>query len=587
MKSRWRFAIFIFGVLPLLWSFYDRNQAAPVPVSTQSIDPEPYPKDYFMPPVTGPVRLTGTCGELRPDHFHAGIDIDGYTGNPVFAAAEGFVDRIKVSATGYGNVLYVKHPNGYTTVYAHLDRFASDIQKYVKENQYRTESFEVELNPPNSMFKVKKGQEIAKLGNTGSSGGPHLHFEIRNPAGKTINPLLFNIPVADNIAPELRDMKIYFLNDKREVLGSKAFPLLKDKTGHIGLESDTVMVGGWRVGFGVKTYDKSNGRRNDNGVYSVALLADDQPAFEWRAEAFDFDETRYLNAHIDYATKRRYGAWFHRCFVMPGDNLSNYTPTPSMGAIQLYKDKPVKIQIKIADAAGNSFSLIFWVLRDENAMETFISAPYQFQIPYDADTRIDLDGFSMAMEKGSVYETLGFQYSTSTDQNGDAFSITHHLHNNRTPVHKYFDLSIRPNNIPAHLRNKAVIANCDDGKPDNCGGAWQGEFLKTRVRSFGDYCVMVDTVPPSIKPVVFSPDMRKKSNLSFKISDNFAVSGTANGMRYRGTIDGKWVLFEYDKKRARLTYEFDEHIGAGEHLLSLKVTDDRGNESVFERKFLR
>lgn len=540
-----------------------------------------------MPPVAGPVYLTGTCGELRPDHYHAGADIDGRVGNPVFAAADGYIDRIKVMESGYGNVLYLKHPNGYTTVYAHLDRFSSEVQRYVKEYQYSHERFAVEIDPPPTLFKVKKGQEIAKLGNSGSSSGPHLHFEVRSPAGKSINPLLFGLPVVDNIAPDLRDMKVYFLAEDRSVLGSKAFPLQKDKKGVIGVENDTIAIGGWRIGFAVKTYDHSNGRRNDNGVYSVALWADEELAFQWTAEAFDFDESRYMNAHIDYSAKQRYGAWFHRCFVLPGDKSGNYTPTPSMGAIQIFKEKPVKIRLKISDAAGNSNTLIFWVIRNENAMETFVSPPYQFEVPFDADSRFDLDGFSMVMAKGSLYENLAFEYNTTPDESSGIYSPMHHLHDSRTPVHKYFDLSIRPANLPAELRNKAVIANCNDGKPDNCGGTWSGDMLKTRVRTFGDYCIMADTIAPSITPVVFAADMRKKLSMAFRISDNFAISGTADGMRYRGTVDGKWVMFEYDKKRARLTYDFDEHVGPGEHMLKLSVVDDKGNERVFERKFLR
>lgn len=586
MNRRWRIGLLVSGLIPILWVFHNTNPASS-PVIQPQITQDDYPKDYFAPPVKPPVYLTGTCGELRPNHFHAGLDIDGHIGVPVYAAADGYVDRIGVNASGYGNVLYIRHPNGYTTVYGHLDHFASGIQRYVKENQYRRETFEIELNPPNTMFPVKKGQEIARMGNTGSSSGPHLHFEIRNPAGKSINALLFGIPVHDDIAPELRDMKIYFLNDKREVLGSKAFPLVKDRTDHVGLESDTVRIGGWRVGFGVKTYDQMNGRSNDNGVYSIALWADEQLAFEWKAEAFDFDESRYLNAHIDYAARKKYGAWFHRCFVLPGDKLSNYTPTPTMGAIQLFKEKPVKIRLIIKDAAGNSNTTIFWALRDENAMETFVSPPYQYELPFDSDSRIDLDGFSMSMDKGSLYETLPFQYSATTEESSNRYSPMYHLQDDRTPVHKYFDLSIRPKGVPTGLRNKVVIANYGDGRPDNCGGTWQGDMLKTRVREFGNYCVMVDTVPPAIKPVVFSRDMRKRSAISFRIRDNFAISGVANGLRYSGVIDGKWVLFEYDRKRARITYTFDEHVGHGQHRLRLRVTDDRGNESVYEGEFLR
>ncbi|MFN0175788.1 MAG: M23 family metallopeptidase [Saprospiraceae bacterium] len=567
-----------------MWAF-DKPEmaAAALPFAKK----ENHPTNYFGQPVAGGIHLTGTCGELRPNHFHAGLDIDGTTGNAVFAAADGHVETIKVQASGYGNVLYLKHPNGYTTLYAHLDRFTADIQEFVKNSQYEHERFEVELKPPDGLFKVRKGQQIGYLGNTGSSGGPHLHFEIRSPAGKAVNPLLCGIPVLDNIAPEIRDMKVYFLNDRREVLGSKAFPLNKDKKGNIGLEGDTVRIGGSRIGFGVKTYDRSNTRRNDNGVYSVALFTNDQLAFQWTADEFDFDDSRYLNAHIDYSAWQRYGAWFHRCFTLPGDFLSNYTRTQTLGAISLDANNPTKITLKISDAAGNTRKLNFWALRDESAMETFLSLPFQFELPFDAESHVDLDGFSIALPKGTFYETVQLQYMVSIDSSSDIFSPMHHLHDELTPVHRSFDLKIMPTLLPASLRSKAVIANCNDGRPDNCGGTWQGEWLSTRTRSFGDYCIMADTIPPRITPVVFAADMRKKTTMAFRVLDNFSVAGTANNFTYRGTIDGQWVLFEFDKKRNRLTYEFDQRVGKGEHRVRITAKDDRGNEGVFEGNFLK
>lgn len=567
-----------------IWAFdKPERAAAALPILVK----ETHPTDYFMPPVAGGLHLTGTCGELRPNHYHAGLDIDGVTGNAIFAAADGYIETIKVQANGYGNVLYVNHPNGYTTLYAHLDRFASDIQQFVKNSQYERERFEVELKPPDGLFKVKKGQQIGYLGNTGSSGGPHLHFEIRSPSGKAINPLLCGLPVLDNIAPELRDMKVYFLNDHREVMGSKVFSLQKDKKGNIGLEGDTVRIGGARIGFGVKTYDRSNARRNDNGVYSVALFTDDQLSFQWTADEFDFDDSRYLNAHIDYAVRQRYGAWFHRCFTLPGNFSGNYTRTETMGAISLQTDKPTKITLKISDASGNTRKLNFWALRDASVTETFLSAPYQFLFPFDAESHLDVDGFSMTLPKGALYESVQLQYNAEEDKSNDVFSPMHHLHDERTPVHRSFDMKIMPTRLPAALRSKAVIANCNSGKPDNCGGIWQGEWLSTRVRTFGDFCIMADTVAPKITPVIFAADMRRKNTIEFRIIDNFAVSGTADNMRYRGTIDGQWVLFEYDKKRNRLTYVFDDRVGKGEHTLRLTVKDDRGNEGVFQGNFLR
>ncbi len=580
----------VLGGLLLLFPILSFQGAHYLPPSPMPVFEE-YPKDYFTVPVNDQLRLTGTFGELRPDHFHTGIDIKSKTGGvgqPVFAAADGFIDRIKVQAGGYGNVLYIKHPNGYTTLYAHLDRFSPAIQKYVRQYQYKRESFEVELQPTDGQFLVKKGQEIGKLGNSGGSSGPHLHFEIRNTAtGKVLNPLLFGLPVADQVPPEIRDMKVYVLNEQREVLSSKALPIERRKNGSLGLVGgDTVRLAAWRVGFGVKTYDRMTGLNNDNGVYSVQLYTNDQLAFQWKIDQLDFDESRYLNAHIDYPVRQQYGAWFHRCFILPGDYLANYTRTESLGAIALSKDHPVRITLYVADPAGNQTSLVFWALREE-PVPPIISAPFQYLFPFDQENRIALDGFSMTLPKGALYETLPFQYKTTPDESQGVYSSMYHLHNDRIPAHRYFEVAIQPQGLPPELRSKACIAQCGDGRPTNCGGVWRGEMLATKVRAFGDYCVMTDTQPPQITPVVFSADMRRKATLAFRIRDNFGTGGSADGLSYRGTVDGEWVLFEYDRKRARLTYTFDEHVGPGPHTVVLKVKDGLGNEGRFEGVFRR
>jgi len=575
----------------VLCAFLSFDEPDPAPLPPPEVVIASYPKDYFQSPVSSSIRLSGTFGELRPDHFHSGIDIKsatGRVGQPILAAADGFVDRVKVQASGYGNVLYVKHPNGYTTLYAHLDRFSPEIEKYVRENQYGKESFEVDLKPAEGQFTVKKGQEIAKLGNTGGSSGPHLHFEIRNSAtDKMLNPQLFNLPIADNVAPEIRDMKVYFLTDNREVITSKPLPLQRDKKGQVGLEGDTVRFAAGRIGFGVKAYDHMNGLNNDNGVYAIELFADDKLAYEWRMGELDNEETRYNNAHMDYAARKRFGAWFHRCFVLPGNFLNNYVRTETLGAVALAKDKPVKIKLKVTDAGGNSSVINFWALQSEIEEPLPLAIPFQYFFDYQKENTIALENFNLRMPIGTLYESLQFRYTASASDEKGQYSPLHHLQDTRTPLHKYIEIGIKPDNLPEDLRSKAVIAACNDGRPDNCGGVWVNGILKTQVRSFGDYCIMADTDPPTIVPVIFGDDMRKKSAIAFRIRDNFAISGKARGLRFRGTIDGKWVLFSFDQKRERITYTFDEHVPPGQHTLHLTVTDDRGNEAFFEGKFLK
>jgi Peptidase family M23 len=550
-----------------------------------------YPKDYFISPIDADIRLTGTFGELRPDHFHSGIDLkskNGTVGQPVFATADGFVDQIKVQTGGYGNVIYIKHPNGYTTVYAHLDRFAPELERYVRDNQYQKERFEVSLQPKDGQFKFKKGQEIGKLGNTGGSTGPHLHFEVRNSTtGKALNPQLFGLPIPDKVAPDIRALKLYVLNDKREVQSSREISIF-DRNGNYSLKNgDTLHIGAWRVGFGVKVYDEMSGFKNDNGIFGLSLKADEVTAFNWRFDELDFDESRYMNAHIDYEAKKKHNAYFHRCFILPGNRLDNYSKSESGGALNLYQDRPIKIQIRATDPNLNASDLTFWVIRDDQNMETFNSEPYQYELPYDQESKIEQLDFSMSVPKNCFYETVLFRYATTPDYSNGSYSSVHHLHDEATPVHRYFEIAIKPENLPEELRSKAIIADCGDGRPVNCGGSWKGDKISTKIRQFGNYCIMVDNEPPNISPVVFDDDMRKKNTMSFRITDNFGIGGSADGMTYKGYVDGQWVLFEYDRKKDRLTHTFDGHIGAGEHSLRMVVKDDRDNEAVFEGIFIR
>jgi hypothetical protein len=242
--------------------------------------------------------------------------------------------------------------------------------------------------------------------------------------------------------------------------------------------------------------------------------------------------------------------------------------------------------VKVMDAAGNTSEVRFKLSRSEN-MEVADPIAYQYVFPLDQDNSIENGEFSMFMPKGSLYENLKLKYHNTPDESTGVFSLVHHIHESTTPVHKFYEIGIVPQGIPDELRKKAVIARCGNKRPDNCGGTWKGTKLTTQVRSFGDYCVMLDQTPPTITPVVFDDDMRRKPALSFRISDNFSATDRADELSWRGTIDGNWVLFEYDSKRSRLTHTFDNHTGAGDHIVKLVVRDDRGNETVFEKGFKR
>lgn len=548
-----------------------------------------YPQDYFRSPVNHSIKLSGTFGELRPNHLHAGIDIkakDGKIGQPLFAAASGYISRIKVQAGSYGNVLYLSHPNGYTTVYAHLHRFPKEIEEYVFQKQYEKKKFEIELYPKKDRFIFEKGDKIGTLGLSGRSFGPHLHFEIRDSkTEKPINPLLFGIDVVDNRAPKMHELKIYYLNDKRETLKTKKYKLIR-KGNNYKISGDTLTLGAWRVGLGVKAYDHFAGVANWNGIYSLSAFENGDLFYDFEMETFSFDETRYINAHLDYEEQVSKKSYFNRCYTLPGNQLSIYNRQRAGGVIELSAHKAKKIKITVADLDDNEATLEFWVKRGE------VSPPksnhYNYILPYNEDNIIDNNSIYLKFPKGAFYEQLYLKYAASFDDSDGIYSAVHHVHDYKTPVHKYFEIAIRSNAIPEHLKSKAFIAYCGkDKKVKNCGGIWKDGLLKTRSRDLGDYSIMVDKVAPKITPISFKSNMRAFKRMSFKIKDNFDTARHVDALHYDAWVDGVWVLMQYDSKKDLLTHNFDGTIGKGEHEFRLVVTDDRGNESVFERTFVR
>ena len=548
-----------------------------------------YPQDYFRSPVSGTIRLSGTFGELRPNHLHAGIDIKasgGKIGQTLYAAADGYVARIKLQAGGYGKVLYINHPNGYTTVYAHMHKFDEAIEDYVKSIQREKESFEIELFPQANQFSFKKGDPIGKLGMSGRSFGPHLHFEIRDTkTEKPINPLLFGFKVADNIPPRIHQLKVYHLNDKRETTKTKTIDLQKNGKNY-SIRKDTIVIGAWRAGLALKTYDNQNGASNWNGVYSVEMFQDDQPIYDFKMETFSFDETRYINAHLDYEEQVSKKSYFNRCYALPGNQLSIYNHKVKAGVLKLHQGKASKIKMVVKDVEGNSSTLQFWVKRGEVKEPT--SEVFNYILPYDEDNKIETEGMSLYLKQGTLYENLYLKYTTTLDESEGVYSPVHQLQDFKTPAHRYFDIGILPYGLPENLKNKAFIAYCGKTKtPKNCGGTWKNGKLQAKVRDFGNYCIMVDTKPPTITPIQFKSNMKGYSKMTFKVKENFDVARNIDAFSYKATVDGNWILMEYDSKNDLLIHRFDGSIPRGNHSLRLEVTDDRGNQKVYERDFTR
>jgi hypothetical protein len=558
-----------------------------------------YPTDYFRSPIGIPIVLSGTFAELRSNHFHSGLDIktNGKQGYRVYAAADGHISRIKVSPGGFGNALYVRHPNGYTTVYAHLRNFADPIQDYVRRSQYRAERFGVDLFPDESVFPVGKGEIIALSGNSGGSGGPHLHFEIRDSGTEwPLNPLLFGLDVKDTQPPQIRKIKIYPMNDESiatiklknggSLKASRAKPVLLQATGNgkAYILKDVVSISAsGNIGFGIETRDSHNGSRSRLGPYRVSLFADEKPVFEYLAETFSFDNSRYINAHVDYAERDQNKRWVQRSFILPGNRLPSYENVVNDGAIDFGPEDRRVMRYEVEDTPGNVSTLSFSVQGSDAVVIPTATQPEGDLIHFDEATTFIRNGLKAEIPEGAFYEDIRLRYSVE-EASKETYSARHVVHESTTPVHRSIALSIKAD-VPAHLQDKAALAyENSEGDVSLRSGRYRDGWLSARIRTLGRYWVSVDTTNPEIRAINISDgkNMAKSQNIRFRIKDG--ETGIAS---YKGVVDGEWVLFEYDAKSRMLVHTFDCHVGRGTHTLRLTITDGVGNSSVFESAFER
>ena len=544
-----------------------------------------YPQEYFQLPVNREVLLSGTFGELRPNHFHAGIDIkspNGSSGELILSAADGYISRIHVQASSYGNAIYISHPNGFTTVYAHLESFEEEIAKYIKGKQYALKQFEVNLFPDPAQFLLKKGQVIGKMGNTGSSFGAHLHFEIRETATQTpINPFLFGLKVKDRTSPDIYQIAAYGMNDQEEVISTQLINVKKKSTGVYELQSP-LEINAWRVAFGVKTYDKMDGGYNKNGIYELKLNVDSVQKYAFKLDAISFDDTRYINAHMDYSLKQAGKGYVHRCFKLKGNKLDIYNLDESNGIIKLFKNQAQKIEIDLTDVNQNSSKVTFLVKR-----KTEITPPeskiYHHFIKAGNPYEIKNSTCEILFTENAFYENSFLIY-----KNEPSNEISGHITIGEAsiPVHERFQLKLKPKLLPNKNLDKMYISYSEDGKSEeSLGGEWMDEFLTSSSRNLGTFSIQIDTVPPEIRPISFSSKMEGRSYMSFKIFDKLATTYPAKGLYYEAAIDGQWALFEYDAKKDLITHSFLKELSKGEHLLKILVRDDRMNETTYERSF--
>jgi len=569
-----------------------------------SANTDPFPDNYFRSPLGIPIYLAGGFAEMRSNHFHGGLDMktQGQTGFRVYGAADGWVSRIVISPSGYGNALYVSHPNGYMTVYGHLDRFRTDIQAYMKDLQYERESFNVEFFPNKDQFPVTKGQEIALSGNSGGSAGPHLHFEIRDErTGSPVNPLLWGFDVKDVTAPRIFRVKVYAVGENASIRlrdnrtggwrrvesgESATLDVTRVNGKHVFSRVNRIEASG-SIAFSVQGHDYHDGSTNRLGLYTIELEDNERTLFKSSMDQFSFDQTRFINAHVDYAEQRKTGRWFQRSYVLPGNMLPMYRSTGS-GILNVRNQERHALRYKVTDAYNNETTLDFVVNGIEPAntiVKASIRSGSPFHIPFDQSFSFRAEGFSLNIPKGALYQNDYFEYRSDSTDSKNVFSDVHIVHKPEVPIHSWLTMEIVPTRLPIDKQDKAGIVRVNsNGSVAWMGGSYENGVVRTRIRNFARFAVGVDDKKPTIRPINFSANKKvsARSQIRFRINDS--LSGIKS---YEGRIDGKWVLFEYDAKYSLITFRMDDSIPSGPHTLEMKVTDNKDNVATLTLPFVR
>ena len=531
-------------------------------------------------PMDIPVLLSGNFGELRSNHFHSGIDFktQGVEGKPIHSVQDGYVSRISVSPWGYGNGLYITHPDGTTTVYGHLQKFSQKITAYLKEKQYEQESFNVNLSLTPDELPVKEGELVALSGNTGSSGGPHLHFEVRDTeTEEPMDPIeYYKDLIKDTQAPKIQGIMVYSMPGKGVVNGSRRKLELKPVTAKNGKQTLTGKIEAWgEIGLAVKGYDYMDNTSNIYGIKDITLTADSQVIFHSNLDRFAFDESRYLNSFTDFEEWKEHRSFYIKSFVDPGNRL-RFIESLNRGILTIDEPRTYHLTYQLADAFGNTTQLSIRIEGKEQPIPEIDTENTEL-FHWWSDNRFGAKGIRLTIPKGNLYDDLYFHYSVKEDS--AALGATHILHNKPVAFHKSAKLSLRLQTDTLDNKQQYGIVRLQNGRRSWTGGVYRKGWVHAALKAMGSYTLGQDLVPPTITPLNPATWVSKQA-IALRLSDN--LSGVQT---YRGEIDGQYVLFEMNSKSV-ITYHFDkERLARGKHTLKLVVTDACGNQSTYTYPF--
>lgn len=528
----------------------------------------------FLSPFDFELFLSGNFGELRSNHFHSGIDFktQGVVGKPIRCVADGYICRATVQPGGYGLALYVQHDNGYMTVYGHLDRFPAGVQQKVREYQYANETFAVDLSFAPDELRVSKGEVLAIAGNTGYSFGPHLHFEVRDSTGNELyDPLKFYDKLLKDSRPPVASKIAVYPIEGYGVLDSTAISrVCSIKNGTIG---DTLQVWG-RAGFGIKALDYMDGTSNNYGVYHVELFVDDSLRFESRMDNFSFAETRLINAWADYTRYVNDGEWFLRSFIMGNNPLRAVKADDARGIINFDEERLYKVEYRLSDYHGNSSVYRFCVRGTKQDIPPFAKEGHY--LLWFLNNMLEYDAFSLNVPAGELFDNTLLEVCITDGEYGVSRRCS--FGSEPIPLWHKAKLSLKVDSLVVDS-SKLYVKRITKKGGYSVGGKYSGGRVSADVTVLGTFEVAVDTIPPRLLPVRENRWMRNGKVVLAMSDKETAVKS------FRGTIDGKFILFKYSSKNGRLELDLKgEGVSRGVHQLRVEAVDACGNIRVYEKK---
>lgn len=538
-----------------------------------------YPKDYFIYPVEARIGLAANFGELRSNHYHMGLDCrtDQAENKIVKAAADGYIARVSVAPFGFGRAVYINHPNGLTTLYGHLNDFYPALEKYVKEQQYKLESWQVSLNIPAALFPVKKGQFIAYSGNTGGSQGPHCHFEIRDTkTDKVLNPLLFNLPIPDNVPPTILRLSMY---DRCRSIYSqvpKIFSLKKENSTYTTVQN-LITVNTDKISFGIEANDKQSGSNNPNGIYEAVIYLDGLPLSAFQLDSISYDETRYLNAHIDYRTRAAGGSYYEHLSRLPGYPQGVYKDINGDGVIELTDDNVHEVKIEVKDAVGNTSVLNFKIKKGliiENGLPGNTANYFDQKEFHPGFVNIfESDELQLYLTPQALYDSVAFNQSSKASADPQAYSKVHSVLSGLVPVQDNFTIRIKADKpVDEKFADKMLMKRSWNGKSEVVKATRDGDWYTAKFKTFGNFELIADDQPP-----VIVSSFHENANLAKARSIIITPKDNNDEIKnFRAELDGKWLRFTNDKGRSFI-YLFDEMCPPGNHELRISLADEAGN----------